>query len=273
MIIYTAPFVLSAAAAGYPLTLARILYDSYTRTAVPSQVTVSTTAAGFAADSPLRPDTYERWKPTSLPATWQFDFGSAKTFDGIGIAGHNFGDAGISVVAEYQTGLGSWTTFATDALPADNSPILLLGTQVTANRIRLTLTGSSSVPQIGVVYVGNCLVMPQPIDGTYAPVSMSRDTIMKSSVSRSGQFLAQDFRRNGIVNKIAFKYLAATWVRTTFDPFAKLARKYPFFLAWEPLDFPAESGYVWAEKDIIPSYMQLGSLMQVDWQMRGVGST
>jgi hypothetical protein len=39
----------------------------------------------------------------------------------------------------------------------------------------------------------------------------------------------------------------------------KLARKYPYFLAWEPLDFPAEVGYVWAEKDIIPSYMQLGS--------------
>jgi hypothetical protein len=31
---------------------------------------------------------------------------------------------------------------------------------------------------------------------------------MKAAVSRSGQSLAQDFRRNGIVNKIAFKYLS-----------------------------------------------------------------
>jgi hypothetical protein len=253
MIIYTQAFLLAAAAAGSPLTLARILYDSLTRTASAGQVTASTTAAGYAADAPLRPDTFERWKPTALPATWQFDFGGVKSIDCVGIAGHNLADAAVSVKCEYQLGTGAWTTLANDAAPGDNSPVMFVAAAVNANRIRLTFTGGSAMPQIGVVYVGAALVMPQPIDGSYAPVSMSRETIMKASVSRGGQFLAQDFRRNGIANKIAFKYLQAAFMRASFDPFAKLARKYPFFLAWEPQDFPYEVGYVWAEKDIVPT--------------------
>jgi hypothetical protein len=92
-------------------------------------VTASTTAVGYAADAPLRPDTYERWKPTALPATWTFDFGGSKTFDSIGIAGHNFADAAVAVLAEYQLG-GDHGRRSRAMRPRATTPrILLLGSQ------------------------------------------------------------------------------------------------------------------------------------------------
>lgn len=273
MIFYSTAYATAQAAAGTPLTLARILYDSYTRNALPSSVTVSTADPDFPADAPLRADTYERWKPTAIPATWLYEFGSTKSFNSIGIAGHNYADSGIAVAAEYQLGAGAWTAFSSAAAPGDNSPIFLVGTLASASRIRLTLTGTVLLPQTGVVYVGQSLVMPQPIDGKYVPITMGRDTVLKSAMSRTGQFIGQDYRRNGVASSIGFKLLTGAFVRNSFDAFVKLARRYPYFLAWNANDFPAEVGYVWTEKDIKPSYMQMAQFMEVNWDMKGVGST
>lgn len=273
MIVYTGPFILSAAASAYPLTLPRICYQTWTQQAVPADVTVSDEDVGFPGDAPLRADTYERWKPLTLPATWQLEFNATRNIDYVGLAGHNFGSAAISILVEYQLGAGSWTTFASGAAPADDSPLLYLDTAVDCNRIRITLSSTGTMmPQLGVVYVGTSMPMPQPVNGKYRPINMSRDTLLKAALSRGGQFLGQDYRRNGVSGEIGFQLLTASWVRSNFDAFSKAARKYPYFLAWDPLDFPNEVGYVWSEKDIVPAYMQMGSFMEVAWSMKGVGA-
>lgn len=88
MIVYPAGLALSATT---PLNNARIGYKTYTKDKTSTSVIVSSESAIGARDNPLRPDTFEYWEPTSLPATWQLDFGALSPIDYVGIAGHNIG--------------------------------------------------------------------------------------------------------------------------------------------------------------------------------------
>ncbi len=111
MIILTDAYILAEEAAGRPVNNPRIGYQTHTRDLAASSATASTTAADAAADAPLRPDTYEYWKATALPATWAVDLGVAHDIDYIGIAGHTIGTEGASVEAFYSTNNSDWYSF------------------------------------------------------------------------------------------------------------------------------------------------------------------
>jgi hypothetical protein len=272
MIIYPDSFILSAAAAGLPLSYPRIGYQTYTQGAVPGDVTASTDQPTAPKDAPLRPDTGEAWQPTALPATWELVFQSAQQVDYVGIAGHTLFSSGASVKVEYKFGAGAYTIFVADTAPADDTPLMFMQTAVSANRIRITVSGGTIMPKIAVVYVGVALAMMKMVSAGYRPISMARETVLNQSMSRGGQFLGQGFRRNGTMSTAPFRNLTADWVRASFNPFAKAARKYPYFFGWNPLSYPQEVGYVWTDKDIVPVYQGLMDLMDVSWSMRGVGA-
>jgi hypothetical protein len=269
MIVYTRPFIASAAAAGQPLNLPRIGHQTYTQGALPADVTASTDQVSFPKDAPLRPGTYEFWQPTALPATWVLDFNGVKSIDYVGIAAHNLFTCAASVKVETQLGAGAYTLFAADLAPGDNTPIMFVGDAVNCNRVRLTISGLGAKPSLGVIYVGAALVMERPVSTPYTPISLARETTLKNTFSRSGQFLGQDFRRNGVVNDIAFSDLSAAFIRNSFNAFAKAARKFPYFCTWCPLYYPLEVGYVWTDKDIRPKYQGMRDMMQVSWNMVG----
>jgi hypothetical protein len=75
MIIYPPALVLSVST---PLTKPRIGWQTHTRTAVIGDITVSTEAADGPRDAPLRPDTFEYWLPTAMPATWTINLGATE---------------------------------------------------------------------------------------------------------------------------------------------------------------------------------------------------
>lgn len=274
MIIFTRSLLAAAAASATPLTHARIGWHTYTIDLGPSAVTVSSETDEGPGDAPLRPDTYEFWQAGALPATWQVDFGAARDFDYIGIAGHTLGTNGNSVVAEYSTDASTWIEFAAGTAPGTDAPIMFLGDSVFARYVRLTVDGVDSPgdpAQIAVVYIGEVLAMERMIYGGHTPMPLGRDTVLKRALSRGGRFLGQNFRRKGVMGDAAFRHLTPAWYRANFDPFAKHARRYPFFFAWRPAGYPQEIAYAWATDDIKPTTMGVKDLMQVSFQMRGVG--
>lgn len=254
-----------------PLTHTRIGYQTYTRGATPAQVQASSTAVGAVADAPLRPDTVEYWEPQSLPATWRFDMGELRDVDYLGIAGHTIGSARCSVRVETSADGESWQALAGDLLPADNSALMFLDESRPARYVQMTLEGEQP-PRVAVVYVGVALAMPRPIYGGHTPITLSRETVLHHSLSRGGQFLGQGYRRLGLTGSIAFRHLPASWYRAQFDPFVRAARRYPYFVAWRPATFPAEVAYVWTDRDIAPSNMGIRDLMDVSWNMKGLGN-
>jgi hypothetical protein len=252
-----------------PLAHARIGYQTYTRDAV--TVTVSSETAAGPKDAPLRPDTVEFWEPAAMPATWEIDFGALRDIDYIGIAGHTIGASGAAIAAETSQDGTTWTAFAGDIAPGDDTAIMLLDELRSVRYVRLTLTGTT-VPRLAVIYIGEALAMPRMIYGGHTPITLSRETVLHQSLSRGGQFLGQGFRRHGVTGSIAFQNLPASFVRQDFDLFTKSARRFPYFVAWRPSTFPKEVAYVWTDEDIRPSNMGKRDFMQVSWNMKGLGN-
>jgi hypothetical protein len=163
-------------------------------------------------------------------------------------------------------------TSAAGYLPADDQPLMFLFPSRAARYLQLKIVGGAIMPRIASVYLGASLIMQKQVSGPYTPISMGRDTQLSRSLSRGGQFLGQSYRRNGTKGAAMFKMLDDSWVRANFDAFSKAARRYPYFFAWNPSLFPTEVGYVWTEKDIVPRYNAIASLMDVNWEMKGVGA-
>jgi len=278
MIVYSAA-LLSASVASQSLKNARIGYQTWLRGLEASAVTVSSETTDGPKDMPLHEDTATYWEPSAMPATWEVDFGGPEAMDYVGLAGHSFGTDSTAVLVETSTGatVGSpsvqvWTTFASSLSPANDDPILFLDTSIVARYVRITLTGSTA-PKLAVVYAGEILAMSEPIrGGGHAPLNMMRSTVLHQSLSNGGQFLGQEFRRMGVTGKASFENLDPAWYRSTFDPFVKAARRYPYFFAWRPEQYPLELGYVWTDADISPSYMGQLDWMQVQWKMTGIGN-
>jgi hypothetical protein len=272
MIVASSPFILAAQAANdyeYP----RIGYQNLLR----SLPIANFSASDFAEDGPPdmvgKPETWTYYKPLTLPATLTMDFGASMDLDYVGLAAHTLGSSGCAILLETSLDGSAWTEFASDAAPADDGPIMFLDVERQARYLRATITTTVGgvIPLIGVLYPGVALVMEKRVNAPYRPITMARNTIMKASRSRNGHYLGQGKRRNGVKSKATFKHLTAAWVRSNFDAFSKAARDEPYFFAWNPGEFPLEVGYVWTEDDIVPTYMGIIDLMEVDWEMVGMG--
>lgn len=266
-----------AIATGRPLTHPRIFWDNLARGLAASAVSASGETAAGPRDAPLRPDTFEYWEPPSLPATWTVDLGSNRVIDAVGIAAHTLGSSEVSIsvsagVFEDIDTDENLPLFAEPFNPSDDLPLLFLDVPRSARYVRLSLDEQSTnalSPKIAVFYAGEALAMERPLYGGHGPVTLSRQTELRQSLSRGGQFLGQSFRRHGLATSVAFSNLSAAWVRSDLDPFIESARERPYFFAWRPLDFPEELAYAWTREDIRPTNMGRRDLMQVSWNIVG----
>lgn len=168
----------------------------------------------------------------------------------------------------------NWRFGGADIAPVDNSPIMFLDTQRAARYLQIRLSGAGVVmPRIAVVYAGKALAMTSEVEPSgFTPMNMARQTVLKRSMSRGGQFLGQGYRRNGVAGAVAFKYLDPDWYRAYFEPFAKSARRYPYFYAWWPEHYLGEVAFVWSDKDIVGKYQGQRDWMQVGFNMQGIGN-
>lgn len=274
MIVTSRPLILSPADSTVSLTHSRILWENRARFDVvdASNVTVSSETDAGPRDAPLRPDTAEYWLAASLPATWLVDLGRAYPIDCVGLV-HTLGTSRVAVHPETSPDSSVWTEIDNDMMPANDAPLMLLGTTRNARYLRLTFTGSSGSvpPAIASVYVGQALAMEKALSGGYPPIDTSRETVLKRALSRGGQFLGQGFQRHGVVGNVSYKHLTRAWVRSSFDPFVKSARNFPYFFAANPENFAEEVAYVWAGEDIRPMYMGQLTDMEVSWPISGIG--
>lgn len=278
MISISADLQSSSSTLRYP----RICYETRTLGLLASSVTVSSEDVDGPKDAPLRPDTEEYWEPTSLPASWQVNLGSQASVDYVGIAGHTLGSTGCSVIAEVSTGAAGspandliWVTLGS-ASPTDDFPILFLdAANANVRHLRLRITGSSPafIPRIAVIYVGSMLTFERGVGiaGGFSPPNLSRETTMMETLSNNGNFLGQSYKRKGVRASMTVRGMTPSWYRSTFDPFVKHARRYPYFLAWNPLDYSYDVVYGWTSKDIMPNFMGEDPYMQVNWEIRGTG--
>lgn len=259
-----APFEQDAAiedvdAPPFDLTHARILYAS----ALAGSSVAATNGSG--AINVLNPATYSRWT-FSGAASIVITLPAAQQVDAIGVAGHSLRAGSVTVETSTNDGDPFGQFAPTQSGPA--AMLFLRSAPVTVKRIRVSVN-AVGVNVIGVVYAGIALQMQRPIYRGHMPATMSRQTEYLSNESEGGQWLGRNVIRQGLKAQYTWTKLTAAWVRQYFDPFADAARAAPFFIAWNPAEFPREVAYAWTTEDTAPTNTGPRDLMSVTLSAKG----
>jgi hypothetical protein len=242
-----------------PLSHARIFYQNIlTR----ENLTGTSGLDNFPLFAVVNRATYERYVPSSMPATLHVDAGSAVTVDYFAIAAHTLFSAGCTVSIESSDDNDTWTQQQTFAV-SDNRATIGLFDSVSARYWRLVMSGGSA-PEVGVFFLGKSLAMQRAIYAGHSPLLLSRVTAVRPSLSETGQWLGATLERKGFKASFSWQNLTAAWYRQNFDLFAKSnPRANPFFISWRPETFAQEVAYCWTTSDITPSNTGPRDLMSV----------
>ena len=225
------------------------------------------TTAGYYVAAPDNSLTYELWQPSAIPATWEYDHGSSATDqDYCAIAAHTLGTAGSTIKVEYWTG-SAWSDLCAATAITDDSPILIIFEPTTAQRWRLNITATTTNPTIGVIKFGQALQMQQAIYGGHSPINLARQTVLRSTLSETGEFLGRTKQRALLSTSYAWTHLKADWIRTNWPTLQKAVEAEPFWVAWRPADY-GEVGFSQTDAVPIPQNMGIKDFMQVELTTR-----
>jgi hypothetical protein len=246
-----------------PLTHARIAHANNWLSG--GTATASSTETGFFANAPLNTLTYERWKPDTLTATWEYDHGSAAAVNYCSIAAHTMGTNGNTLQVQYFNG-STWTGVIPATAITTDEPIFCIFASQTRQRWRISISNGTA-PEIGVIKFGTAMQMERPIYGGHAPIPMARQTILRSNYSETGENLGRAKQRAYLATEYSFQHLTATWVRANWPSFQKASEAEPFWIAWRPATF-GDVGFAQLDEVPIPSNMGIRDLMQVSMSVR-----
>ncbi len=250
-----------------PLTHARIAHAGNWITG--GTITSSSTATGYddaAAENTL---TYERWKPSALSATWTNTFAASSSFNYCVIGAHTLGTNGNSLQVLKYDG-ATWSNMIPTTAISSDMPIFCIFGAVTGTKAQIKITNGTA-PEVGVVKFGTALQMPRTFYGGHAPLDLSRQPVLRTNVSSTGEFLGRSVTRAKYATSFAWSNLTAAWVRSNWRTFQTAVEDEPFFVAWRPdaTDGFSEVGLCYATGTPIPSNMGARDLMSV--QLDAVG--
>lgn len=220
-----------------PLDRARIAHSGNWLTG--GTVTASSTDGDFFAEGPNNSLTYERWKPTSLTATWEYDHGSTSECDYCVIGAHTMGTNGNTLRVQYYNG-SSWTNLIPATALTDDTDIYVVFEPETRQRWRINIQGGA-VPEVGVIKFGKSLQLERPVAGTHTPLAYARQTELTSTMSATGEFLGLTKQRMALRTTFQWNFLTPTWIEANWPGFQRAVEDEPFFIAWRPGDYSEAS--------------------------------
>ena len=249
-----------------PLKHARIAHSGNWHSG--GTITSSSEATGFTDDAADNSLTYERWKPSALPATWDNDVGSAKLTNYCCIAAHTMGTNGNTLQVQYND--GGYVDVINEPI-TDDSPIFAIFEPETRQEWRLRISGGTA-PEIGVVKFGLALQFERPFYAGFKPSRMARRTTTTGNMSEGGEFLGRSKIRSSVATDYSWRNLTYAWVRANLDGPTGLIQSIetePFFFAWrssseEDVDFS------WTTRPVSPPTLS-GTRKLVDFSFQAEG--
>lgn len=226
-------------------------------------------------------NTYGGYMPLPDTATTAFadivfDFGSTDAIvNCLSIAVHSLGTFGCTVGVYLDNDPAFPGSALFEIEPDDDSPIMAVFPDQQYRYCRIRITYGPDKFQIGVLKIGQALVMQHRIYGGHSPTTLCRVTASRPLMSETGQFIGRATIRHGFRGSYNWQHLEADWYREHFDPFVDLARFDAFFVAWRPVSYPHEVIYCQTppSSDIHPTNMGRRDLMEVtvpveahDWE-------
>lgn len=244
MIYMTDEYRARAALFSWPLTHSRILWDNRLADAA---FAATNEREGFEAERAQTPDTVSWWWPEAA-GTLTATLLAPAEIDGIGIAAHTIGSSGATITV---SGLidGDWVQLHDPISPTDDEPLMIAFRSADVAAVRVALSASA---RVGVLYAGAMLAVAHQPTVDAPPLSLIRSTTYETNRSQTGQFMGRSEVRSSRPVSVTWPFLRRSWYREHFEPFARAARKAPFFVAIRPGYYPDDVGYVLTSEDMNP---------------------
>ncbi|RUT32647.1 hypothetical protein EMQ25_05740 [Arsenicitalea aurantiaca] len=237
----------------------------------------SAEAAGYPASNLGTSSTIEGWRGTgSGPHSLTMTLDPSRMVDGLGLERHNLGSDGMTLSlwglapdgdAEVS---GDWSEIIPEIIVADDGTLMMRFAPESYAALRLDIVPVMATPRVALLSVGKLLVMERGNQAhTPIPWGITRD--VQTARSQAGDFLARTITGSTRRGSISFIKLSGGWIRSSgFLRFAAAAAGLPFFLSWNPEEYPGEVAFVWALNDIIPETSDLVGSVDVTIELEGV---
>lgn len=253
-----------AAASPYPMTHARILHTSLA--ALDATISANSEVEGFAAENAISPATFSYWQPSVMPTNWTVEFAAPQLVDAVAIGAASVSGRTIRIVT-YAAGVWTERIVLSQSGVHGDSAILALFAPIVAERVTIEITGA--VPVIGVIYVGQAMVMERREFAALGQLAYARRTEFDQTVSEGGQWLGRSVARISTEASFAWDYLTPDFVRDHVDPFSRAARVRPFFIAPMPSKVATDCHLAWVRQDIRPTRMGMKGFQSVAFDAIG----
>lgn len=234
----------------------------------------TTENASYPLSNLKNQSTFLEWRGTSAANAEEITItpSSARMFDYVGLASHNFGTNGITVEIQANNGAGFQVLIPAFSV-ANDSPIIARFTKNTYTQIKIKLQpNGSSVPRLAIAYAGEGLILQRNIYVGHTPITMGRRSNVVNGKSESGNFLGRIVLGELNESGVDLQNLTPLFVRDKLLPFFRNSLEFGWFFAWRPQSYPLEVGYVWMISDPVPVNQRSNGMMQVQLQFHGIVS-
>lgn len=194
------------------------------------------------------------WKPATggthyiqavLPATRQVNY--------FAIYAQNLSANGGSASLQYSTDYGiTWNTACT-VTPPTSAPQYITFEPIMANSWR-AVTSSAVASQVGVISFGLDFTLQRGAWVGRTPPILGRAPDLTTIISDNGAFIGRSVKRANWQTNLDLDFLTPEWVRSYWLPFMTAIETQPFFMLWNPVDYPGEASFCWIDqaKNIMP---------------------
>jgi len=252
----------------FPLNHARILYRNTLR--INQGITTNN---GLGGADTLKPNTWESWAFTN-GGEIIFTLTDARLLDTVCIGAHNIGSLGAVVGVEHSatdSGDDFVATFPGQNPPTDAAIMFHRLSKVNVRRLKITISGTGDF-EIGYISAGAALQMQRPFFNGHQPYTDSDVTEYYSNRTESGEIIGRQIRRRGFETTYEWQNIDDGWYRENIPAFKEAAKTFPFFIAWNLLEYPEDVAFGETTGDIATS-MQNGTRTKrsgLSFTVRGV---
>jgi hypothetical protein len=135
------------------------------------------------------------------------------------------------------------------------------GVTVSSGRnIRFVITVGTGSLLIRQLVVGEVMEAEQGQWSTATNPEFFQGIQVSNNIAQNGSVLGRSIKRVEKRGKVMLDHLTASWVRSTWEPFAQHMARYPFVYSWNPRDYPDEIGWCVANSIKAPNHTNNGLL-------------
>lgn len=245
--------------------------------------TVSNMTANISSD-PNHPDdnlanpaTHLYWSPIGPQGGYSYvgidPLGTADDVDYVGIAGHNLGSIGSSVLVGWIDFLVSPPAFmplVSEFMPGGDGPIIARWTAQSLPNIYIGFGPSSLTIKVATIYAGKLLVLPRKLYQGMGPINYGRVAKVTNGRSEAGNFLGRIVTQEFVKNSVPLSLIPPDYFRDHIADFLADSKENPFFFAWRPQSYPDEVGYCHMTNDPFPTNEPPHGLISMTMEMTGI---